>query len=433
MNVYLIAGNSCEALQKSLENTGDIKVVGYKKTLGEGYDDLYKNNIKVNLILLLDHGIDCSEQIFQEWLEKYYVYLQNEKKRIEFKFLTKFSEYQQIFLQTMKDNSNCMAYLSDRVKVPVSMIIQLCSSSDISSLEDTVILNHHVEKNNPVEILDNDQRPKIHIKGTIIISVTGIESGVGCTHTSITIAHYLMRHKEGCSIAVMDLHNGDMNSLNNDCSEALTAGSFQYNNIHFYDNTISVAELIGLKYYDYIVQDLGPLETDSSPADIAKEEHSSNADLNKNYSEMLRSHLSIIVTNSQPWQIRNLKRILLQHWKGGKLAKDFVLFCTLTNDIKFQEIVRTIDSDAVKAAYNPELFENSDEQDQVLCKLLQPLIVGAEVANAAHDNNLNSGLLSGVQDTFVWIFQNMLKILVMSLKFGWVIAVICIIYFLYIK
>ncbi|MGG4132462.1 hypothetical protein ABEW19_29855 [Paenibacillus illinoisensis] len=124
--------------------------------------------------------------------------------------------------------------------------------------------------------------------GTIIIAITGVEKGVGCTHTSLLIANYLAKQK--FSVALVEANESNEykeieSSYEGVDSDLLISSSFYINGVHFYKNqkNIDVIPLLSGEYA-YIVLDLGNyVETES-------------------YNEFLRANIQIVVGSSRDWK-----------------------------------------------------------------------------------------------------------------------------------
>ncbi|MDK8193258.1 hypothetical protein QP794_24525 [Paenibacillus sp. UMB7766-LJ446] len=137
-------------------------------------------------------------------------------------------------------------------------------------------------------LLQKRKKVRDRFIGTIIIAITGVEKGVGCTHTSLLIANYLAKQK--FSVALVEANESNEykeieSSYEGVDSDLLISSSFYINGVHFYknQNNIDVIPLLSGEYA-YIVLDLGNyVETES-------------------YNEFLRANIQIVVGSSRDWK-----------------------------------------------------------------------------------------------------------------------------------
>lgn len=137
-------------------------------------------------------------------------------------------------------------------------------------------------------LLQKRKKVRDRFIGTIIIAITGVEKGVGCTHTSLLIANYLAKQK--FSVALVEANESNEykeieSSYEGVDSDLLISSSFYINGVHFYknQNNIDVIPLLSGEYA-YIVLDLGNyVETES-------------------YNEYLRANIQIVVGSSRDWK-----------------------------------------------------------------------------------------------------------------------------------
>ena len=137
-------------------------------------------------------------------------------------------------------------------------------------------------------LLQKRKKVRDRFIGTIIIAITGVDKGVGCTHTSLLIANYLAKQK--FSVALVEANESNEykeieSSYEGVDSDLLISSSFYINGVHFYknQNNIDVIPLLSGEYA-YIVLDLGNyVETES-------------------YNEFLRANIQIVVGSSRDWK-----------------------------------------------------------------------------------------------------------------------------------
>lgn len=125
--------------------------------------------------------------------------------------------------------------------------------------------------------------------GTIIISIVGVEPGVGVTHLSILMGNFLS--KRGYNVAIVELNsNNDFTRIEASYEgEELQTRSFKLRDITYYksDSHFEISELMEKKY-DYILLDLGCF------------------DVSDYTDEFFRSHLQVIVGHGSDWKQHKL-------------------------------------------------------------------------------------------------------------------------------
>lgn len=236
---------------------------------------------------------------------------------------------------------------------------------------------------------------RTEILGTIVIAVAGVEKNVGCTHTVLSIAHFLSRHVNKYKVAVLEAGDkDDFRYFNIDCPAALKAGSFAFKNIDFYDSKTNILELLALNYYNYIILDIGVIKSEIDNT------------LCKNYQEMFRANLSILVSGSKPWQ---LDKLLFSLCKDKKMTdntdtKKWFLYFTNTDDKTFESIKEELDYAVYKATYSPEFFKCYSDNDIVLEELLQPVLPKGVTVIKDKKNSFARNLAS-IPGSFADIFK----------------------------
>ncbi|MEK4439028.1 hypothetical protein [Paenibacillus sp. FSL K6-2862] len=137
-------------------------------------------------------------------------------------------------------------------------------------------------------LLQKRKKVRDRLIGTIIIAITGVEKGVGCTHTSLLIANYLAKQK--FSVALIEANESNEYkeieaSYEGVDSELLSTTSFYIDGVHFFknQNNIDVIPLLSGEYA-YIVLDLG------------------NYVVTESYTEFLRANVQIVVGSSRDWK-----------------------------------------------------------------------------------------------------------------------------------
>lgn len=145
MKLYLIAGVNSEVIKQTLEKN-DIVVVRFETSISKAFDFISKNFIEYDSVLLTDQGVIEDYQNFKALLEGFKQLINRGSK---FKFLTKDAQLESIFKQVFENDLRFSVYLTDQIKVPVSMLIDFCLSGNKDNevnnhsnplIEDTVML-----------------------------------------------------------------------------------------------------------------------------------------------------------------------------------------------------------------------------------------------------------------------------------------------------
>lgn len=206
---------------------------------------------------------------------------------------------------------------------------------------------------------------KDKIIGTIVIGVAGITAGIGCTHTSIAISGFLSMLKDNNKVAYLELNGSKhISSLNIGYDEALKPNSFTYNDVDFYDSSVTLSELIALKHYNYIVIDIGVLKFLGQNNEVVK---------NKYYDEFIRSSVPLLVCGSKPWHFKYIKCCLFNGSDSSDSLSWGVLY-NFTDDKECKKISRIIKRPCYNMPYNTDYFSINDSNKCVFSDILKDVI-----------------------------------------------------------
>lgn len=204
---------------------------------------------------------------------------------------------------------------------------------------------------------------------TILIGVAGASSGIGCTHTAISIAYFLSKLDKEFNIAVLEVNRkSDFIKIKDDYPQALNEFSFVYEDIDFYTNKTSLTQILSLrskKQYNYIILDFGKIKDVKDNALIC----------NDNYSEFLRSSVPILVCGSKPWQIDDIKIALYKNKESNDFESDnWKLLFNFVDDEILYNIKNDFDWDIYMMPFCPKLFSHYNELDNTFLELLSTVI-----------------------------------------------------------
>lgn len=162
MNVILIAGSNNEALKENLQRDGDISVVRCERNIGDAFKYLRDNRLKVETLLLLDQGVDCSTTEFEGILSGFRHLMSSTLHDIELKFITKEPEYEVIFKQVAGNYKRLQVHLVDQIRVPVSLVKEVClqRQSAFEEIRTQPLENKTVEPEQQSATLSQTGRPQ---------------------------------------------------------------------------------------------------------------------------------------------------------------------------------------------------------------------------------------------------------------------------------
>lgn len=225
MRLYLIAGSNSDVIEQALAKN-NISVVRCETSISKALDYLSNNYLEYDMVLLTDQGVINDYQNFKELLEKF---KQLMNRRSNFKFITKDIQLERIFNQVFEDDLRFSVYLTDQIKISVSMLVEFCTSTNVDSeinesanlsVDDTVILKkprsifdkfkyglkkeEESQSSKPSSIKKKDIEKTIYALRDLkrIVAITG-HRGSGVTGTVANIA--TVASDKGISVMVIDM------------------------------------------------------------------------------------------------------------------------------------------------------------------------------------------------------------------------------------
>lgn len=203
---------------------------------------------------------------------------------------------------------------------------------------------------------------KDRIIGAVVICVNGANKSVGCTHMSIQIASFFSQHKEKFKVALLQLNSSDhFQKLNQilGCSPISDKlqNSFKFKNIDFvYDTTL--LELKQHNEYDYIIIDLGILKKSLKQQNI-----------------IINANMSILVCNSKPWQLENIKEVIFEDYENYEKSKKWILVFSLSDDEFFKYFKQDFKYwEVYKIGYCPNLFYLNNDTKKELAEIVNNVL-----------------------------------------------------------
>lgn len=200
------------------------------------------------------------------------------------------------------------------------------------------------------------------ILGAIIICVAGVDKSVGCTHAAIQIASFFAQHKEKFKVALLQMNSSDhFQKLNRilECppvSDKLQ-NSFSFKNIDFIYDT-SLLEVKQHNEYDYIVVDIGTLKKTL-----------------KHQEFMINANMSILVCNSKPWQIDQIKEAIFEDYEDYEKSKKWKLLFSLSDDDFFKYFKQNFKYwEVYKLGYCPNLFSLNNNTKKEIAEIVHNVL-----------------------------------------------------------
>lgn len=196
--------------------------------------------------------------------------------------------------------------------------------------------------------------------GTILISVLGVEKGVGVTHTGILVANFLTRR--GNTVAIVEVNKTNDFSFiegsyeGEDPSQLNADEYFQLRGVTYYKSNYSfeIAELME-KRYDYIILDLGSY-AESNYID-----------------EFYRSHLQIVIGNGSDWKQHEIIDFSLHH-KDRDQSK-WAYCIPHVKPIVIDDIEKELyEGQLFRIPTHPDPYEIQKDTDSILNEILENLI-----------------------------------------------------------
>lgn len=206
------------------------------------------------------------------------------------------------------------------------------------------------------------------IVGTVVIAVGGTDRGVGCTHTSISLASFLAKRKY--KAAVLELNSNPVFAVLNN-GQYVDLGGFKLEGVDYFSSNLfeSQEKLFGEVLqagYNYLVLDLGCLKS------FDGKEGMQVCDW---YAEMLRADVQVLVSGGALWQLKNLTAFMpgIEPSSGWSLLFNFIELEMLEN---ISRIVKS--SGFMNCPYaNPfcsDPFKMNEEREKVFSELLKAVL-----------------------------------------------------------
>lgn len=206
--------------------------------------------------------------------------------------------------------------------------------------------------------IKNKSRVKVRDRyiGTAVIAVTGVDRGVGCTHTSILIANYLASQK--FSVALVEANESNEykeieSAYEGVESEYINTSSFYIDGVHYYKNEVSI-DMISLLAgnYSYIILDLGAYNSTIS------------------FNEFLRANLQIVVGASSDWKQNQIHRFFQSHIHLDQ--SKWRLCLPLADKDSSKDIKKKMERRKVyPIPYYPDAFQTSSQINAAMEQLLK--------------------------------------------------------------
>jgi len=209
------------------------------------------------------------------------------------------------------------------------------------------------EKKKELGLIVEKEIIKDRILGSVVICVAGVNKSVGCTHAAIQIASFFSQHKEKFKVALVQLNSSNHFQRLQEVLGCLPINdklnSFNFKNIDFFYET-SLLEVKQYNEYDYIILDIGTLKKTLKHEEL-----------------MINANMSILVCNSKPWQIDQIKEAIFEDYEDYEKSKKWKLLFSLSDDDFFKYFKQNFKYWNVhKLGYCPNLFSlNNDTKKEI--------------------------------------------------------------------
>lgn len=148
MNIFIIAGYSCEVIKQTFERDGIANIVGSEKSMGQALQYLKTRSPEFDSILITDHGVNCSDSEFKNLLAEVKRIVNSPFQNVFIKFVTKEPGLDQAFKEITGEDQRFKVYLTDKIKIPMSLLKDACLEKHNFYAENTVILDVNPENEN---------------------------------------------------------------------------------------------------------------------------------------------------------------------------------------------------------------------------------------------------------------------------------------------
>ncbi|WP_145950130.1 ParA family protein [Paenibacillus sp. Y412MC10] len=197
------------------------------------------------------------------------------------------------------------------------------------------------------------------IYGTAVIGMIGTGSGVGTTHSAVTLANYLSR--KGNKVALIECNESeDFKYIElayegvKDESRSLLTKSFEIHGVNYIKFDSAELDLIPLMQaeYNFIVLDLGSFDD------------------TRYFEEFLRADIQIVVASGGEWKQRHLKKFFNANIEYEHQGKWNVLLPLVDNQSR-SDIESDLNREKIyRLPYHPDAFVRNEETDAVFENIL---------------------------------------------------------------
>lgn len=140
MKVFLVVGNNSDSLKQVLEKGNEISVVSCADDLNAAFNRLIENDLDFDVLLLMDQGIGNCLESFAKSLSDFKELIENLLPDVRFKFITKEPQHSEIFTSVVSKNPHFELHFIDQLKIPVTLLQEICIDKSTHTYEDTVLL-----------------------------------------------------------------------------------------------------------------------------------------------------------------------------------------------------------------------------------------------------------------------------------------------------
>ncbi|HOM02753.1 MAG TPA: hypothetical protein PLH43_08000 [Acetivibrio sp.] len=208
MKLYLVAGSKSEMLKKALEENRDIEVVHIDNNFDEALNNLIRNSLDFDSILLMDAGIVESTESFTDTLNTLKELMNSTYPYVTLKFITKDPAYLNEYNNAVSGDGRFEVFFVDNVRIPISYIQEVClknrnpkppkpQQTESRALDDST----KTSENKLTQTLSGKSKS---IFGRIFSKPNANENGVESDGASSTIISSGTQHKQKISLVSKD-------------------------------------------------------------------------------------------------------------------------------------------------------------------------------------------------------------------------------------
>lgn len=233
--------------------------------------------------------------------------------------------------------------------------IEIKTANKTVSKHRNLVIDDDIEN---YEIAFPTTKEKVVIKnkiiGTVVIGVVGVVSGIGTTHSAISLSGFLSR--KGNRVALVECNQSeDFDYIEltyegiKDGNYSFETSSFQIDGVDYYKSTHMQDDIISLlsQDYNFVVLDLGNYRDTSY------------------FEEFLRADIQIVIGSGIEYKLRHLKYFFQEHEHFDNSSK-WNVFLPLTDNQTKSDVIKDLSIEKVHVIpQHIDPFKSRKELDQI--------------------------------------------------------------------